>query len=268
MSDTVNKTLIACYLYFLEKYIGTKLALTTLQFLPDDYQWIKPILFDSTNARFYPTTFYPTITDTTHAAYMTEINNTGSLTFKKWSGQKTLIIGCGHVNTKAGPSILPADSHQPHTHVHRPSREYLIDTDITILPDMCINVCHTPLHIALPSPSHNQIKTIIFEGLCAEETSIFTQDCLTLLREDGIVLANNPLKPTITKKNNILYAIQDDDTLIPYTPWTQTDIDNNTFGHDVFGWKEQFIRNGQRMNDLRKNMLSPTEALVRIQRSI
>lgn len=171
-------------------------------------------------------------------------NAAGSVVFREWENQSTLIFGCGH--------------HDVHYDQHyHTSDEYLIDIDITILPDMCLKVCHQSLAAALPS-AKGKINKIVFEGWLGEETKVFYDDCLFLLADNGVVVTGNDNSPRIIKKNNKLFVV---DTNTEYHPWTSEDVSNKTFGCDIHDWKAQCLKNNNLDNNLDNSEMSSDEII-------
>jgi DNA-directed RNA polymerase subunit RPC12/RpoP len=248
-------------MYFLRKSIKNNRK--SMLFDTDDYQWIKSFLKEYSKEKqdYYPNNFYQ-ITLNDIDKFKSEIKNIGTLTLRKWAGQSTIIVGCGHINVKDGGNFLTKHHYQIHDHEHNPETEYLVDPDITILPDMCIAVCEQSLSAAMPE-AYGKIKKISVEGICLEENDIFFNDCKLLLADDGIVCTYCD-QQILIKKNGELYFIHDDDTLEIYKPWTLEDVINKTFGYDIFDWKGQYKRNGWRFDDFSKNAMCGDNAITYI----
>ncbi len=248
--------LLKCYLSYLRNLVGIEKGLTVVDY--EDYQWMKNTIveFLNYNHDYYPNEFYK-VTNDEIESLQSEIKNSGTLTLDRWNGQTTIIVGCGHVNTENSGVILDDGHYQMCSHYHNPELEYLVDVDISILPDMCINFCESPLSLAIPE-AHGQIKEIMVEGICLDETDVFYNDCLLLLENNGIVTLYDKT-PILIKLDGKLYAyVYDSDNnckLELYRPWTQKDIDDKTFGFDIFDWKGQFIRNGWRFPELQKSAM-------------
>ena len=257
MEGNNNSSLFTCYLYFLRKYI--KNCPKSMLFDQHDHQWIKTGLKEYLRYKqdYYPNKFYQiTLDDIDNLK--SEIKNIGTLTLRKWNNQPIIIIGCGNINIKDGGKFLTKNHYQVHAHEHDSDNEYLVDTDITILPDMCIAVCQQSLSKAMPE-AHGKIKEIIVEGICLEETDIFFNDCKLLLAEDGLVITNHDI-PILIKQKGEIFFIHDDNELELYEPWTQEDINNKTYGFDIFDWTGQFVRNGWRIENFKNTMMSKHDA--------
>jgi len=234
--------IIVEYIKFLTGLVNGSTIVSSRMKFDADFTWMKfvieEILTDSSAiARFY--------------GYLSESPSyspdTGALNFKEWVGQSTLILGCGH------------DRHR-----HK-SDEYLIDVDITMLPDMCIEACHQSLAKALPE-AKGKISRIIFEGWCGEETQVFFDDCLFLLDEGGSVVSGDEDQHRIIKRDSKLYFVKFDDdgyeeSSVEYRPWTNDDATNGSFGFDIHDWKANMIRNGERIKRMNKERMCKDEIL-------
>ncbi len=260
MEQSNITSLFKCYLAYLRNLVGLEQGITVFNY--EDHSWIKKTIseFLHYGKDYYPNEFY-NVTNDEIVNLQSEIKYRGTLTLNNWNGQTTIIIGCGHINTENSGVILDEGHYQMCTHEHNPEFEYLVDTDISILPDMCINICTSSLSFSMPE-AHGKIKEIMVEGICLDETDVFYNDCLLLLENNGIVTIYDKT-PILTKIDGKLYAYVFDDNnncnLELYRPWTQKDIDNKTYGFDIFDWKGQFVRNGWRFPEFQKNAMDSTE---------
>jgi hypothetical protein len=248
-----NPELLKCYIEFLEAYAKKSQG---------DLQWIVIPLneFKSEGSNYYANKFYKINSN----EIKEEIKNNGTMTLNKWNGQKTLIFGCGHVNTTYGENELFEDSkyYQIQTHCHNTREEYMVDNDITILPDLLATIGENSLILAIPE-ARGKIQKIIVEGFCADETDILYNDFMELLEDGGVVFESETI-PVLAKKDNELYAIEiiDEEYIFKkYAPWTNEDVENGTYGYDLFGWKENLSLNGFRIKELKKKELISKNAI-------
>jgi len=229
--------IVAEYIKFLTGLVNGPTIVSSRMMFDDNFAWmkfiIKYILKDSSDIiKFY-----------SHLSETPEYNPyTGALSFKEWNGESTLILGCGHDMHRHG------------------SDEYLIDVDLMMLPDLCLEACHQSLAKALPE-AKGKIHKIVFEGWCGDETQVFVDDCLFLLDEGGYVVSGDSKTHQVIKRDDKLYFVKfgDDgyeESSVEYRPWVTDDITNGIFGFDIHDWKANMIRNGDRIKQLDKKRMN------------
>jgi hypothetical protein len=249
MEDTVSPV-IAEYIKFLIGIINGSTIVSPEMLFTDDYTWMRYVIKEILDNSSAVEQFYERSLES--PSYNPD---TGALVLKGWDNQSTLILGCGHDFCGL--------------HHHDSSTEYLIDIDLTMLPDLCLKTCHQSLAKALPE-ARGKIRTIVFEGWCGNETQVFFDDCLFLLDEGGFVVSGDGDKHRVVKRDGKLYFVKFDadgteESSVEYHPWTDDDVINGTFGFDIHDWKNNMIMNGKRIAQLNKERVTKEEIIAFIE---
>lgn len=241
-----NAYLVVKYIDFLIGLIDGSTIVSPEMMFVDDFGWMMHVIDDIWADSSAITLFYNLSSE--NPSYDP---TTGALVLKRWVGQQTLVLGCGH----------EFDGYCHHDSLN----EYLIDINLTMLPDLCLKACHQSLAKALPE-AKGKIHTIIFEGLCGDETQVFVDDCLFLLDEGGSVVSGDRDLHRVVKRDGTLYFVEFGDdgvelSAVKYHPWVPEDVTNKTFGFDIYDWKNNLIRNGKRIEEMDKEIVTKEEIL-------
>jgi hypothetical protein len=171
--------------------------------------------------------------------------NKSAIIIRPWTGETTLIIGCGHIT-----------EHTQYKNDHRHKGEYTFDISPNTNSDCIIEVGHASIAEVLPEDAICHIEKIVMEGVCIEETPCLIRDLFILLIEGGIVYCDK--LPVLKKMDgNIIHIYipnsyrhgcqemwEEIAEYYEYIPWSLELSNENIYllslGSDAFLWEYMY----------------------------